>query len=211
MNLVQKSAVLAALFGAVSAFSTSTQYHSRAPSSSRATQLHSSTIPSTASTSEEVEAAGYVTTQLTPPSKLDFSSTSSLFDTRVQKTYGRYPITFVSGKGATLTDETGKTYLDFVAGIATCALGHNNQALTDAVCHQMTQIHHVSNLYYTPQQGQLASWLCENSCADKAFFCNSGAEANEAAIKLARRHASNRGITVSRIEFICRIFLIVPC
>ncbi len=137
-----------------------------------------------------------MTTHLTPPSKLDFSSTSTLFDTRVQKTYGRYPITFVSGNGATLTDDTGNTYLDFVAGIATCALGHNNQALTDAVCHQMTQIHHVSNLYYTPQQGQLASWLCENSCADKAFFCNSGAEANEAAIKLARRHASNRGITV---------------
>jgi len=60
----------------------------------------------------------------------------------------------------------------------------------------MKQLHHVSNLYYTPQQGQLAAWLCENSCADKAFFCNSGAESNEAAIKLARRHASNRGITV---------------
>eukprot|EP01082_Thalassiosira_pseudonana_P009048 g8151.t1.1.5e17418a g8151 g8151.t1 contig27:304975-306144(+) len=59
----------------------------------------------------------------------------------------------------------------------------------------MTKLHHVSNLYYTPQQGLLAAWLCENSCADKAFFCNSGAESNEAAIKLARRHASNRGIT----------------
>jgi acetylornithine/N-succinyldiaminopimelate aminotransferase len=215
MNLVLKSAVLAALFGATSAFSTSSQYHrSRDSASSCATQLHSSTIPSTTTTastsSEEVEAAGYVTTHLTPPSKLDFSSTSTLFDTRVQKTYGRYPITFVSGNGATLTDETGKTYLDFVAGIATCALGHNNQALTDAVCHQMTQIHHVSNLYYTPQQGQLASWLCENSCADKAFFCNSGAEANEAAIKLARRHASNRGITVSRIVVgICPQYM--PC
>jgi len=113
----------------------------------------------------------------------------------VQKTYGRYPITFVSGSGSTLTDETGKVYLDFVSGIATCALGHNNPELTKAVCDQMTRIHHVSNLYYTPQQGMLAAWLCENSCADKAFFCNSGAEANEAAIKLARRHASNRGIT----------------
>lgn len=191
MNLVQKSAVLAALFGAASAFSTSTHhnFHCQNPlqtsTSASTTQLHSSTI----------SAAGHVTTQLTPPSKLDFSSTATLFDTRVQKTYGRYPITFVSGNGATLTDDTGKTYLDFVAGIATCALGHNNQYLTDAVCHQMTQIHHVSNLYYTAPQGQLASWLCENSCADKAFFCNSGAEANEAAIKLARRHASNRGIT----------------
>ena len=196
MNLVQKSAVLAALFGAASAFSTSTHhnFHCQNPlqtsTSASTTQLHSSTI----------SAAGHVTTQLTPPSKLDFSSTATLFDTRVQKTYGRYPITFVSGNGATLTDDTGKTYLDFVAGIATCALGHNNQYLTDAVCHQMTQIHHVSNLYYTAPQGQLASWLCENSCADKAFFCNSGAEANEAAIKLARRHASNRGITVRILE-----------
>jgi len=86
--------------------------------------------------------------------------------------------------------------LDCVSGIATCALGHNNPSLTEAVCNQMKQLHHVSNLYYTPQQGQLAAWLCENSCADKAFFCNSGAESNEAAIKLARRHASNRGITV---------------
>lgn len=206
MKLVQKSSVLIALFGAASAFSTSTSTSHYFPNPS-STQLHSSTIPSTSSTStsnDEAE-AGYVTTQLTPPSKLDFTSTSTLFDTRVQKTYGRYPITFVSGNGATLTDDTGKTYLDFVAGIATCALGHNNQALTDAVCHQMTQIHHVSNLYYTPQQGQLASWLCENSCADKAFFCNSGAEANEAAIKLARRHASNRGITVSL--FVCYIFI----
>ena len=61
----------------------------------------------------------------------------------------------------------------------------------------MKKVHHVSNLYYTPGQALLAAWLCENSCADKAFFCNSGAESNEAAIKLARKHASNRGITVS--------------
>lgn len=86
---------------------------------------------------------------------------------------------------------------DFVSGIATCALGHSNPELTEAVSTQMTKLHHVSNLYYTPQQAKLAAWLCENSCADKAFFCNSGAESNEAAIKLARRHANNRGITVS--------------
>lgn len=151
---------------------------------SSSTQLYS-TIPK----------PGSVTTNLIPPSKLDSSSTSNLFETRVQKTYGRYPITFTSGSGCVLTDETGKEYLDFVSGIATCALGHNNEALTSAISKQMTQLHHVSNLYYTPQQGQLANWLCSNSCADKAFFCNSGAESNEAAIKLARRHASNRGIT----------------
>jgi len=185
--LVQKSSVLAALFAlsgsSCNAFS-STSIQNRVLATST-TDLQSTTIP----------AVGSVTSSLTPPSKIDSSSVADLFDKRVYKTYGRYPITFVSGSGSTLTDENGRTYLDFVSGIATCALGHNNPSLTDAVCNQMKQLHHVSNLYYTPQQGQLAAWLCENSCADKAFFCNSGAESNEAAIKLARRHASNRGIT----------------
>lgn len=174
---------------AAAAFSTnSAVLTSSSPSSgvvvSSSTRLYS-TIP----------APGTVTTKLIPPSKLDSSSTPNLFETRVQKTYGRYPITFVSGHGCILTDDAGKDYLDFVSGIATCALGHNNEALNSAISNQMTKLHHVSNLYYTPQQAQLANWLCTNSCADKAFFCNSGAESNEAAIKLARRHASNRGIT----------------
>lgn len=82
-----------------------------------------------------------------------------------------------------------------MAGIATCILGHSNKELVKAVTDQINTVHHVSNLYYTPSQGKLAAWLVENSCADKAFFCNSGAEANEGAIKLARRHAYNRGIT----------------
>jgi acetylornithine aminotransferase len=89
----------------------------------------------------------------------------------------------------------GKEYLDFVSGIATCALGHSNAALTKAVVDQMNSVHHVSNLYFIPAQAQLADWICENSVADKVFFCNSGAEANEAAIKLARKNASNKGIT----------------
>ena len=185
--LVQKSCVIAlfALGGSnsCSAFSSSTSNNRIASS----TQLHSTTAP----------APGSVVTTLTPPSKLPPLTTSDLFDTKVQKTYGRYPITFVSGSGSTLTDDNGKEYLDFVSGIATCALGHNNPYLTEAVSNQMGKLHHVSNLYYTPQQGKLAQWLTENSCADRAFFCNSGAESNEAAIKLARRHASNRGITVS--------------
>lgn len=67
----------------------------------------------------------------------------------------------------------------------------------------MQKVHHVSNLYFIPEQAALANWLCENSDADKAFFCNSGAEANEAAIKCARRHASNRGITVSFLFCCC--------
>jgi len=111
------------------------------------------------------------------------------FDNVVMGTYGRYPITMVSGKGATLTDSTGKTYLDFVAGIATCCLGHAHPGLIKAVTKQIETLHHVSNLYYIPNQGDLAGWLVKNSPADRAFFCNSGAEANEAAIKLARKHA----------------------
>ena len=107
----------------------------------------------------------------------------------------RYKLTIDSGEGCFLKTTDGKTYLDCVSGIATCALGHNNKELTTAIEEQMKRVHHVSNLYFIPEQAALAEWLCSNSCADKAFFCNSGAESNEAAIKLARRHASNRGIT----------------
>jgi len=96
-----------------------------------------------------------------------------------------------------LYDKDGKEYLDFVAGIATCALGHSNEKLTNAIVDQMKQMHHISNLYLIPQQAALAKWLTDNSCADKVFFCNSGAEANEGAIKLARKYAYNRGVTVS--------------
>lgn len=110
-------------------------------------------------------------------------------------TYSRYPLTIQNGKGCKLYTIDGKEYLDFVAGIATCALGHANADLTNAIVTQMNQVHHVSNLYYIPAQAKLAQWLCDNSVATKVFFCNSGAEANEAAIKCARKHASNRGIT----------------
>ena len=106
----------------------------------------------------------------------------------------RYPVTMTSGKGCKLYTADGREFLDCVSGIATCALGHANEALIEAVSNQMRQVHHVSNLYLIPAQAGLAKWLCDNSVARKVFFCNSGAEANEAAIKLARRHASNRGI-----------------
>ena len=109
----------------------------------------------------------------------------------------RYPLTVESGEGCWLKTTDGQKYLDCVSGIATCALGHSNPDLNAAVIKQMQTMHHVSNLYFIPAQAALANWLCENSGADKVFFCNSGAEANEAAIKVARRHASNRGITVS--------------
>ncbi len=111
------------------------------------------------------------------------------FDEVVMSTYGRFPIALEKGAGCRLWDTAGKEYLDFVAGIATCTLGHAHPALIEAVTRQIQTIHHVSNLYYIPEQGELARWIVDNSCADKVFFCNSGAEANEAAIKLARKYA----------------------
>lgn len=111
------------------------------------------------------------------------------FDTYVMNTYGRFPLTLDRGKGCRLWDTNGKEYLDFVAGIATCTLGHAHPALVETVTKQIQKLHHVSNLYYIPEQGQLAKWIVDHSCADKVFFCNSGAEANEAAIKLIRKYA----------------------
>lgn len=111
------------------------------------------------------------------------------FDNSVMQTYGRFPIAIERGEGCRLWDTKGKEYLDFVAGIATCTLGHAHPALIAAVTEQIKKLHHVSNLYYIPEQGQLAEWLVNHSCADKVFFCNSGAEANEAAIKLVRKYA----------------------
>ncbi|HIK38148.1 MAG TPA: aspartate aminotransferase family protein [Geminocystis sp. M7585_C2015_104] len=104
-------------------------------------------------------------------------------------TYGRFPVTIERGLGCRVWDTGGKEYLDFVAGIATCTLGHAHPALVEAVTKQIQKLHHVSNLYYIPEQGELAQWLVEHSCGDKVFFCNSGAEANEAAIKLVRKYA----------------------
>lgn len=131
------------------------------------------------------------------PSDIGFSTpfNTAQFDEYVMTTYGRFPLTLVRGQGCRVWDDRGKGYLDFVAGIATCTLGHAHPAMVEAVTRQMQTLHHVSNLYYIPQQGELAQWLVNHSCADRAFFCNSGAEANEGAIKLARKYAHvNRGI-----------------
>lgn len=111
------------------------------------------------------------------------------FDQVVMTTYDRFPITLDRGEGCRVWDTEGKAYLDCVAGIATCTLGHAHPALVHAVTQQIQKLHHVSNLYYIREQGQLAQWIVDNSCADRVFFCNSGAEANEAAIKLARKYA----------------------
>jgi len=109
-------------------------------------------------------------------------------DSLFMNTYGRFPAVMVEGKGCVLKDDTGKEYLDFVSGIAVCSLGHCHPAVTEAIVAQAGKLVHVSNLYYTLPQIELAELLVSNSFADRVFLANSGAEANEGAIKLARKH-----------------------
>jgi acetylornithine aminotransferase len=112
----------------------------------------------------------------------------------LMQTYARQPVAFVRGEGAWLFDESGEKYLDALAGIAVNGLGHAHPRLTQAICEQAGRLIHTSNLYQVREQERLAERLCKLSGMERAFFCNSGAEANEAAIKIARLHAHNRGI-----------------
>jgi acetylornithine/N-succinyldiaminopimelate aminotransferase len=114
-------------------------------------------------------------------------------DTVFAQTYKRFPVVIEKGRGSTLWDTEGRSYTDFVAGIAVCNLGHAHPDVNRALAAQMEKLYHVSNLYYTVPQTELAAMLVKHSFADRAFFCNSGAEANEAAIKLARKYFSDRG------------------
>ncbi len=108
-------------------------------------------------------------------------------------TYKRFAVAFEKGQGSQLWDTEGRSYTDFVAGIAVCNLGHAHARISAAVTRQVETLLHVSNLYYTLPQVDLATWLVSNSFADRVFFGNSGAEANEAAIKLARKYFNDRG------------------
>lgn len=108
--------------------------------------------------------------------------------------YAPLPVTFSHGEGAVLWDSNGKEYLDALGGIAVCALGHAHPDVTQAICDQAGKLVHTSNIYQIEVQRQLADKLCELSGMDNVFFSNSGAEANEAAIKLARLHGHNQGI-----------------
>ncbi|MBW8364958.1 MAG: acetylornithine transaminase [Rhizobium sp.] len=119
--------------------------------------------------------------------------------THLMNTYNRQPVAFVRGEGAYLWDETGKRYLDAVAGVAVNALGHGHPKLVKAVSEQAASLIHSSNLYRVLRQEELADKLCALSGMDKAFFCNSGCEANEAAIKLARLYGHGKGIEVPTI------------
>ncbi len=114
-------------------------------------------------------------------------------DRAIAATYSRFPVVLTEGKGCMLRDIEGRTYTDFVAGIAVCNLGHAHEGIAKAVAEQARRLVHVSNLYYTEPQTELAEWLVEHSFADRVFFCNSGAEANEAAIKLTRKYFHDSG------------------
>ncbi len=113
----------------------------------------------------------------------------ALSEKTLMGTYRRFPVVLTRGEGVRVWDSNGKEYLDFVAGIAVCSLGHSHPAVVAAIKRQAETLMHVSNLYHIEPQIHFASRLVENSFADKVFFCNSGAEANEGAIKLARRYA----------------------
>ena len=114
-------------------------------------------------------------------------------DQLMAATYQRFPVAFEKGRGCNLWDTEGRSFTDFVAGIAVCNLGHAHPRISKTVCRQAETLLHVSNLYYTLPQVELAAWLVEHSFAERVFFGNSGAEANEAAIKLARKYFKDRG------------------
>lgn len=121
--------------------------------------------------------------------------------TSIMQTYNRLPITAVKGEGSFLYSEDGKKFLDFTSGIATCNLGHQPLAIKKAVSAQLDLLWHCSNLYHIPKQQELAHLLTEKSCFDQVFFCNSGTEANEAAIKLVRKWSGKETIATFTKSF----------
>lgn len=121
-------------------------------------------------------------------------------------TYARWDVTVKEAKGSWLTDENDKKYLDFVTGIAVCSLGHADDDVMQAVEEQLTKYWHTSNLFHQPIQEDVAKLLVENSDGEAVFFCNSGAEANEAAIKLARKHTGKTKIVTFLQSFHGRTF-----
>jgi acetylornithine/N-succinyldiaminopimelate aminotransferase len=123
-------------------------------------------------------------------------------DRVIAATYKRFPVVLKRGQGCTLWDTQGRSYTDFVAGIAVCNLGHAHPRIAEAVARQAKKLVHVSNLYYTIPQTELARLLVEKSFADRVFFANSGAEANEAAIKLARKVFKDKG-QPQRFRIVC--------
>ena len=124
----------------------------------------------------------------------------------VMPTYARLPVSFVRGEGSYLFDDAGKSYFDALTGIAVCGLGHAHPRVAEAVAKQASTLMHTSNLYRIPSQERLAGRLCEISGMDNVFFCNSGAEANEAAIKIARLYGHSRNIDVPEVVVVDNSF-----
>ncbi|HSH97113.1 MAG TPA: aspartate aminotransferase family protein [Methyloradius sp.] len=124
----------------------------------------------------------------------------------LMNTYARQPVTFVKGEGVWLWDDKGERYLDALAGVAVNGLGHSHPKLVAAITAQAARLIHVSNNYQIAEQSQLADKLCEISGMDRVFFCNSGCEANEAAIKLARLYGHQKGIELPEIIVMDKAF-----
>ncbi|HEU5105476.1 MAG TPA: acetylornithine/succinylornithine family transaminase [Solirubrobacterales bacterium] len=130
---------------------------------------------------------------------IGLEQTQALDERYLMRTYKRAPVDFVRGEGALLWDAEGKRYLDFLTGISVCSVGHCHPDVVKAVRDQTHRLMHVSNLFYTEPMARLAERLSESSLGGRVFFSNSGTEANECAIKIARKHAHGRGITAPEI------------
>jgi acetylornithine/N-succinyldiaminopimelate aminotransferase len=130
---------------------------------------------------------------------VSLAEAQSLEERYLMRTYRRAPVDFVRGEGALLWDAEGREYLDFLTGISVCSLGHCHPAVVAAVREQTGQLMHASNLFYTEPMARLAARLSESSLGGRVFFANSGTEANECAIKVARKHAHGRGISEPEI------------
>jgi acetylornithine/N-succinyldiaminopimelate aminotransferase len=134
-----------------------------------------------------------------PTAELGLEGAQALEQRYLMKTYKRAPVDFVRGEGPLLWDAEGGEYLDFLTGISVCSLGHCHPAVVAAVQEQAGRLMHVSNLFYTEPMARLAERLAESSLGGRVFFANSGTEANECAIKVARKHAHARGVTAPEI------------
>ena len=130
---------------------------------------------------------------------IGLEQTRALEERYLMRTYKRAPVDFVRGEGALLWDADGKRYLDFLTGISVCSVGHCHPDVVKAIREQSQHLIHVSNLFYTEPMARLAERLSESSLGGRVFFANSGTEANECAIKIARKHAHARGITAPEI------------
>jgi predicted acetylornithine/succinylornithine family transaminase len=130
---------------------------------------------------------------------VNLTDLQALEERYLMRTYGRAPVEFVRGEGALLWDAEGKEYLDFLAGISVCTVGHCNPAVVEAVREQAGRLMHTSNLFYTEPMVRLAERLSESSLGGRVFFSNSGTEANECAIKIARKHAHRRGVEAPEV------------